>query len=143
VINQWPEASSRALASIVRCIQPDVVPQLLAELENPAACRRLLALQVIQMMDAASEVTEKVLPLVYDPRIEVRVRTIELLGALKSPELLVILPELLTDPTTDVMEAAQRAQSHYRGSSASAGTTRNLNLTTNLPSMGTHSGQTR
>lgn len=143
VMDEWPEASTRALAGIVRCIEPEVVPQLLAELENPAACRRLLALQVIQMMNLAGEVTEKVLPLIYDPRTEVRVRTIEVLGALKSRELYALLPELLADPTTDVVEAAGRAQSQYRATTSDSGNKRLLNLAPSSPIPNAPTGQTR
>ena len=98
------------MARIVSRVDSDVIPQLLNELENPSPKRRLMALQVIQLLDVTSEINQRLLPLVDDSRVEVRVRAIDLLGALLSPELAEILPGLLLDPTTDVQDAAMRAQ---------------------------------
>ncbi len=110
VVRQWPAPLCRALAQVVARLDPDVVPQLLKALESPAPRKRIMALQAIRLMDLTSEVNERILPLVHDPRLEVRVPAIDLLAALGAPELVDLLPELLNDATTDVQDAALRAQ---------------------------------
>ncbi|MGN6133627.1 MAG: HEAT repeat domain-containing protein [Aureliella sp.] len=107
--SHWPPPLCRTLARIVSRAEPDAVQQLLKALENPSPKRRLLALQVIQMLDATAEISQRLLPLVHDSRVEVRVRAIDLLAALECAELFEVLPMLLDDPTTDVQDAARRA----------------------------------
>jgi hypothetical protein len=109
VVRKWPGPMCSVLARVVGRVELDIVPQLLKVLASPAPQRRLLALQVIELLDVSSEVTEQLLPLVDDPRVEVRVRAIDLLSALASPQLVAMLPGLLLDATTDVQEAATRA----------------------------------
>lgn len=110
VVRQWPAPLCRALAQIVCKLDPDVIPQLLKALESPAPRKRIIALQAIRLMDLKSEVNDRLLPLVHDPRLEVRIPAIDLLAALGAPQLIDLLPELLDDPTTDVQDAALRAQ---------------------------------
>lgn len=110
VVRQWPAPLCRALAQVVCRLDPEVVPQLLRALESPAPRKRIIALQAIRLMDLKSEINERLLPLVHDPRLEVRIPAIDLLAALGAPQLIDLLPELLDDATTDVQEAAQRAQ---------------------------------
>lgn len=110
VVRQWPAPLCRALAQVVCRLDPEVVPQLLKALESPAPRKRIIALQAIRLMDLKSEVNERLLPLVHDPRLEVRIPAIDLLAALGAPQLVELLPELLDDPTTDVQEAALRAK---------------------------------
>ena len=110
VTRKWPAPLCRVLARVISRAEPEAVPQLLKALDSPAPKRRLLALQVIQMLDVTSEINERLLPLVDDSRAEVRVRAIDILSALGSPELTAMLPGLLQDPTTDVQDAARRAQ---------------------------------
>lgn len=109
VVRKWPGPMCSVLARVVGRVELDIVPQLLKVLASPAPQRRLLALQVIELLDVSGEVTEQLLPLVDDPRVEVRVRAIDLLSALASPQLVAMLPGLLLDATTDVQEAATRA----------------------------------
>lgn len=106
---KWPAPLCRALARVVSRAEPDAINQLLKALDSPSPQRRMLTLQIIQMLDATSEINQRLLPLIDDPRVEVRVRTINLLSALEAPELADLLPSLLDDPTTDVQEAASRA----------------------------------
>ena len=110
VVRQWPAPLCRSLAQVVSRLDGDVINQLLKALESPAPRKRIIALQAIRLMDLKSEVNERILPLVHDSRLEVRVPAIDLLAALGAPQLIDLLPELLNDPTTDVQEAAQRAQ---------------------------------
>jgi hypothetical protein len=109
VVRKWPVPLSSVLARVVARAQVEIVPQLLKVLASPAPQRRLLALQAIELLDVSSEVTAQLLPLVSDPRVEVRVRAIDLLSALASPQLMTMLPTLLLDATTDVQDAAVRA----------------------------------
>ncbi|MCC6509554.1 MAG: hypothetical protein IT423_10630 [Pirellulaceae bacterium] len=110
VVRKLPAPLCRVMAQVVRHIEPDVVPQLLKALESPAPKKRIMALQVIRLLDVSSEINDRVLPLVHDSRVEVRVPAIDLLAALGAPELFEMLPELLNDPTTDVQDAALRAK---------------------------------
>lgn len=110
VVRQWPTPLCRSLAQVVSRLDPDVVPQLLKALESPAPRRRIIALQAIRLMDLNSEVNERLLPLVHDSRLEVRIPAIDLLAALGAPQLIDLLPELLNDATTDVQDAAVRAE---------------------------------
>lgn len=109
VVRKWPTPMCRALANVVSRTEPDVVTQLLQALESPAPKRRLIALQTIQLLDVTSEISDRLLPLIRDSRLEVRVRAIDLLSALGSQELMDELPTLLQDATTDIQEAAARA----------------------------------
>lgn len=109
VARKWPAPLCRVLARVVSRVEPEAVPQLLKALESPSPKRRLLALQVIQMLEVTNEISQRLLPLVDDSRIEVRLRAIDLLGALGSQELADLLPALLEDPTTDIQDAARRA----------------------------------
>lgn len=124
VVRKWPGPMCGVLARVVGRVEQEIVPQLLKVLASPAPQRRLLALQVIELLDVSSEVTEQLLPLVDDPRVEVRVRAIDLLSALASPQLVALLPGLLVDATTDVQDAAmravRRAQRKRRSPSASS-----------------------
>ncbi len=110
VVRQWPAPLCRSLAQIVSKLDPEVIPQLLTALESPAPRKRIMALQAIRLMDLNSEVNERLLPLVHDSRLEVRISAIDLLAALGAPQLIDLLPELLADATTDVQDAAVRAQ---------------------------------
>lgn len=109
VVRKWPGPMCSVLARVVARVELDIVPQLLKVLASPAPQRRLLALQAIELLGVSSQVNEQLLPLVSDPRVEVRVRAIDLLSALASPQLVAMLPKLLVDATTDVQDAAMRA----------------------------------
>lgn len=110
VVRKWPMPMCRILAYVVSKTEPDLIPQLLHALECPAPKRRMIALQTIQLLDVANEIIDRLLPLIRDARIEVRVRTIELLSMLNCRQLIELLPVLLQDPTTEIQEAASRAQ---------------------------------
>ena len=83
--------------------------RLTRELQSPAPRRRLAALQVTQLLECADQVSQSLMPLLDDPRLEVRVRTIDLLGALGHEALEYLIPELLSDANTDIQDAANRA----------------------------------
>lgn len=139
VVRKWPAPMCSVLARVVGRVEPDLIPQLLKVLSSPAPQRRLLALQVIELLDVSSEVTEQLLPLVADPRVEVRVRAIDLLSALASPELVAMLPSLLGDATTDVQDAAMRAlrRAQRKRRSTSAASAFNASASAFLPQRST------
>jgi HEAT repeat protein len=97
------------MASIVKLVEKDVTESLTRELQSPAPRRRLAALQATQLLGCADDVSQILLPLLNDPRLEVRVRTIDLLGALGHESLETLIPELLQDASTDIQDAANRA----------------------------------
>lgn len=108
-VRQWPTEMCRAMAKIVTLVETDAADCLTRELQSPAPRRRLAALQVIQLLSCVDRVSQTLLPLLEDPRLEVRVRTIDLLGALGHEALEHMIPELLKDASTDIQDAANRA----------------------------------
>ena len=108
-VRHWPTEMCRAMASIVVLVETDATERLTRELQSPAPRRRLAALQVTQLLNCAELVSQSLMPLLDDPRLEVRVRTIDLLGALGHESLEKLIPELLLDASTDIQDAASRA----------------------------------
>ncbi len=105
----WPTEMCRAMASIVLLTETDIAPRLTRELQSPAPRRRLAALQVVQLLSCVDQVSQTLMPLLDDPRLEVRVRTIDLLGALGHEALEQLIPALIEDASTDIQDAAHRA----------------------------------
>lgn len=108
-VRHWPTEMCRAMASIVALQETDTTERLTRELQSPAPRRRLAALQVTQLLNCADLVSQSLMPLMNDPRLEVRVRTIDLLGALGHESLGQLIPQLLQDASTDIQDAANRA----------------------------------
>jgi hypothetical protein len=108
-VRHWPTEMCKAMASIVMLVETDMTERLTRELQSPAPRRRLAALQATQLLDCAHKVSQALMPLLDDPRLEVRVRTIDLLGALGHESLEKMIPELLADANTDIQDAASRA----------------------------------
>lgn len=108
-IRFWPAQMCKSMASIVVLFETDLTQRLTRELQNPAPRRRLAALQVIELLECSHEIGQTLMPLLKDPRLEVRVRTIDLLSALGHEALEQLIPDLLDDANTDVQDAANRA----------------------------------
>lgn len=108
-VRVWPAQMCKSMSSIVIMVETDLTQRLTRELQNPAPRRRLAALQVIELLDCAQAISQTLMPLLKDPRLEVRVRTIDLLAALGHEALEQLLPDLLTDANTDIQDAAHRA----------------------------------
>jgi hypothetical protein len=108
-VRHWPTQLCKAMAGIVVSVETDVTERIISELQCPAPRRRLAALQVTQLLDCADAVSQALMPLLDDPRLEVRVRTIDLLGALGHEALEQLIPQLLDDASTDIQDAANRA----------------------------------
>jgi hypothetical protein len=108
-IRRWPSPLCKAMARIVRLTESDLPKKLTVEMQSPAPKRRIAGIQATQLLDLSREVSEELLPLVDDSRLEVRVRVIDLLSALGHEALEETLPRLLNDASTDIQEAAARA----------------------------------
>jgi HEAT repeat protein len=108
-VRHWPMEMCKAMANIVVIAEANCTQKLTAELQSPAPKRRLAALQVTQLLGCSRQVSDALMPLLDDPRLEVRVRTIDLLGALGHERLEQMIPELLEDASTDIQDAASRA----------------------------------
>lgn len=117
-IRIWPAQMCKSMASIVILLETDLTQRLSRELQNPAPRRRLAALQVIELLECAQAVSQTLMPLLKDPRLEVRVRTIDLLAALGHEALEELIPDLLTDANTDIQDAANRAALRLRRTNA-------------------------
>ena len=108
-IRFWPAQMCKSMASIVVLFETELTQRLTRELQSPAPRRRLAALQVIELLECSQEIGQTLMPLLKDPRLEVRVRTIDLLSALGHEALEQLIPELLDDANTDIQDAANRA----------------------------------
>ncbi len=113
-IRHWPTQMCKAMAQIVRLVDPDLADPLSRLLQSPAPKRRLAALQATQLLECADQVIDALIPLLDDDRLEVRVRVIDLLSALGYEPLEELLPELLNDASTDIQDAANRAERRFR-----------------------------
>jgi hypothetical protein len=108
-VRHWPSQMCQAMAGVVVRVEPDATEKLTRELQSPAPKRRLAALQVTQLMGCTDQVSHALMPLLEDPRLEVRVRAIDVLGALGHEVLEQLIPQWLADASTDIQEAASRA----------------------------------
>ena len=108
-VRHWPTQMCRAMAKVVAQRETEVEQMLSQELQSPAPKRRLAALQVTEMLECTDKVSEWLMPLLDDSRLEVRVRVIDLLGALGNDALELMIPRLLDDASTDIQDAANRA----------------------------------
>lgn len=106
----WPSQMCKAMAKIVKRVEVDYHSVLCRELQSPAHKRRLSALQVTQLMGVANHLSEQLLPLMDDLRLEVRVQAIDLLSSIGHPIIRQQLPTLMADANTDIQDAALRAQ---------------------------------
>lgn len=108
-IRRWPSPLCKAMARIVRLTEDELPRKLVTEMHSPSPKRRIASIQATQLLDLSRAVSEELLPMVHDPRLEIRVRVIDLLSALGHEALNDLLPKLLDDASTDVQEAAARA----------------------------------
>jgi len=113
-VRHWPTQMCKAMAEIVKVVDTDVSDTLSRQLQSPAPKRRLAALQATQLLECADQVSDVLMPLMEDPRLEVRVRVIDLLSALGFEPLEEIIPELLNDASSDIQDAADRAVRRMR-----------------------------
>ena len=104
----WPTSMCKAMAHVVSRTNSDVTTFLVRELESPSPKKRLAALRATQMLSQSETVSQYLLPMLDDPRLEVRVRVIDLLSELGSDLVDRLLPSWLSDVNTDVQEAAKR-----------------------------------
>ncbi len=98
----------QSYAHIVSVTNSDISSYLANELESPSPKRRLAALRATQMLSHSDSVSQYLLPMLEDPRIEVRVRVIDLLSELDGDVLDRLIPVWLNDVSTDIQEAAKR-----------------------------------
>ncbi len=108
-VRYWPTQMCKAMAGIVAKTDPDVAQNLSRELQSPAPKRRMAALQVTEILNCGEQVSRWLMPLLDDPRLDVRVRVIDVLSALGHEALEPHLPDLLEDASTDIQDAANRA----------------------------------
>ncbi len=107
-VTHWPTSMCKAMAHVVSITNFDITNYLVRELESPSPKRRLAALRATQMLSHSESVSQILLPMLQDPRIEVRVRVIDLLSELDGDLLDRFIPVWLADVSTDIQEAAQR-----------------------------------
>lgn len=106
---RWPAEMSRTMADLVKVVDENFTEVLAKELQSPSPKRRMVALQVTEFVGCAADLKDQVIELLNDPRVEVRVRAIDLISTVKCEELETIIPRLLADVSTDIQDAASRA----------------------------------
>lgn len=104
----WPTSMCKAMAHVVSRTNSDATSFLVKELESPAPKKRLAALRATQMLSQSESVSQYLLPMLEDPRLEVRVRVIDLLSELGSELVDRLLPGWLSDVNTDIQDAGKR-----------------------------------
>jgi hypothetical protein len=109
LIGSWPARMCRVMADVVAIVDKQMIKTLTANLASPAPKKRIAALLAVEYLGCASQLRDSVLSLLNDPRIDVRVRVIDTLSATSDESLLPLIPQLLIDPNTDVVDAAARA----------------------------------
>ncbi len=109
-VRMWPAQMCRAMARIVRKLESDYPETLKRGMQSPAPRRRLAALEVVQLMDVADEMADVLVELLDDPKVEVRVQAIDLLSAIGHRSIASQIDLLLKDASSDIQEAAERAQ---------------------------------
>jgi hypothetical protein len=107
-VSHWPTSMCKAMAYVVSLTNDEFTSRLIKELECPSPKKRLAALRATQMLGHSETVSQNLLPMLDDPRLEVRVRVIDLLSELGGVVLDQMLPSWLNDVNTDIQEAAKR-----------------------------------
>ncbi|GAB5403037.1 MAG: hypothetical protein Aurels2KO_12680 [Aureliella sp.] len=123
-VRVWPSQMCRAMARIVRKLESDYAETLKRELQSPAPRRRLAALEVVYLMEVTNEMADTLVELLDDPKVEVRVQAIDLLSSAGHSSIETQLDQLLNDASSDVQQAAERAQrkfQHRRSELATSG----------------------
>lgn len=108
-IRHWPAQMCKVTAKIVALVETDPTDRLRRELQNSVPTARLAALQVTKLIGAGNELIDELMPMLDDPKLEIRVRVIDLLSELGHESLETMLPQLLADASTDIQDAAHRA----------------------------------
>jgi hypothetical protein len=108
-IEVWPAPMCRAMAGVVVHTQKNALGFLNSLLTSPSPKKRLAGLHIVDWLQCGHELVDRLLSLIDDPKLEVRVRAIDTLSGLHDAVLERLIPELLLDTNTDVVDAAQRA----------------------------------
>lgn len=113
-VRMWPSQMCRAMAKIVLKLESEYASILTRQLQSPAPRRRLAALEVVHLMGVAGELSDVLVQLLEDPKVEVRVQCIDLLSGIGHKAIIGQLPGLLSDASSDVQEAAERADRKFQ-----------------------------
>jgi hypothetical protein len=108
-VGVWPARMCRVMANVVAKVDTKMLQTLDEYLTSPAPKKRIAALQAVELLGCAPQLRERVLGLLNDPRIDVRVQVVDTLSASNDESLLPLIPQLLLDANTDVVDAANRA----------------------------------
>jgi hypothetical protein len=109
LVGVWPAQLCRIMANVVKHKEKKVKDSLEEFLQNPSPKKRLAALQIVEWLQAGELVKDRLISMLEDPRLEVRVQLIDTLSSLPDSTLADIMPRLLEDASTDIVDAARRA----------------------------------
>lgn len=108
-VRVWPTQMCRSMAEIVKTADPKATHNVSRHLRSPAPRKRIAALQAVEMLDCAHDLIDELLPMLDDPRLDVRVRVIDILSVSRFEPFEAMIPDLLNDVSTDIQDAAERA----------------------------------
>lgn len=103
------EATRYKIGRLVAKVDPTSVPRLAESLLSPALSTKLRSLEMVEAMDVADLVFDRLALLIEDPDIGVRTDAATALGASHQLEALQILYRAEEDPSHSVREAASRS----------------------------------
>jgi HEAT repeat protein len=114
VFDVLDEEARHNTAALVRKIDAESIPTLADELGVLSRSRRLRALAVVDMLEAARQVEESVIALLADEDHLIRAEAARVLGGCNSHEARAALQEALFDRSIAVAEAAQRSLEEFK-----------------------------
>lgn len=105
----WPAPLCRTMATIVSRTDKNSIQPIESMLVSPSPKKRLIGLRIVEWLHCGNQFKKHLLTLVNDSSLEVRVRAIDTLSSMNDQVIEEMIPRLLQDTNSDVVEAAERA----------------------------------
>lgn len=109
IADQWPAPLCRIMAEIVAVTDANSIHSLDGQLLSPAPKKRLAAVRAIDWLECGDLFQCRLLSLINDSSLEIRVSVIDTLSNLNDDLMEDLIPQLLQDPNSDIVDAASRA----------------------------------
>lgn len=103
------DESRQKIGRLVGKVDPTAVSRLSEDLASPALSTKMRALDMVQAMQAADEVFDRLAQLVSDPDVGVRAEAVAALGFCQREDAIPLLYEVERDVSLSVREAAHRS----------------------------------
>jgi len=99
----------RSTGVVVYKVDPETIPSLLAEMENPSRRARMRAIEMAEVMQLVPELSEGLVALLEDEDHLVRAAAADALQLCQTPEVQEALLHATTDPSAAVQNAAKNS----------------------------------